>query len=45
VINLYENNSIKKYLDQLEIIEENDGKADLTQEEKLVLKILETEKM
>lgn len=45
VITLYENNSIKKYLDELEIIEENDGKADLTQEEKLVLKILENEKM
>lgn len=45
VINLYENNSIKKYLDALEVIEENDGKADLTQEEKLVLKILENEKM
>ena len=45
VINLYENNTIKKYLDELEQIEENDGKADLTQEEKLVLKILETEKM
>lgn len=45
VINLYENNSIKKYLDALEVIEENDGKAGLTHEEKLVLKILETEKM
>ena len=45
VINLYENNTIKKYLDELEIIEENDGKAGLTHEEKLVLKILETEKM
>lgn len=45
VINLYENNSIKKYLDELEQIEENDGKADLTQEEKMVLKILENEKM
>ncbi|MET3536214.1 DNA topoisomerase IB [Chryseobacterium limigenitum] len=45
VINLYENNTIKKYLDELEQIEENDGKADLTKEEKLVLKILETEKM
>ncbi|WP_144282129.1 DNA topoisomerase IB [Chryseobacterium echinoideorum] len=45
VINLYENNTIKKYLDELEVIEENDGKADLTHEEKLVLKILETEKM
>jgi DNA topoisomerase-1 len=45
VINLYENNTIKKYLDELEQIEENDGKAGLTQEEKLVLKILENEKM
>ncbi|PZU24463.1 MAG: DNA topoisomerase I, partial [Chryseobacterium sp.] len=45
VITLYENNSIKKYLDELEKIEENDGKAGLTQEEKLVLKILENEKM
>jgi DNA topoisomerase-1 len=45
VINLYENNTIKKYLDELEEIEENDGKADLTHEEKLVLKILETEKI
>lgn len=45
VINLYENNSIKKYLDELEVIEENDGKAGLTHEEKLVLQILENEKM
>ena len=45
VINLYEYNTIKKYLDELEEIEQNDGKADLTHEEKLVLKILETEKM
>lgn len=45
VINLYENNTIKKYLDELEEIEENDGKADLTHEEKLVLKILENEKL
>lgn len=45
VINLYENNTIKKYLDELEQIEKNDGKAGLTHEEKLVLKILENEKM
>ncbi|SDQ67252.1 DNA topoisomerase-1 [Chryseobacterium soldanellicola] len=45
VINLYENNTIKKYFDELEQIEENDGKAGLTHEEKLVLKILENEKM
>jgi DNA topoisomerase-1 len=44
VINLYENNTIKKYLDELDVIEENDGKADLTKEEKLVIKILENEK-
>lgn len=45
VINLYENNTIKKYLDELDVIEENDGKASLTKEEKLVLKILENEKL
>ncbi|MFP3833003.1 DNA topoisomerase IB [Chryseobacterium sp. SIMBA_028] len=45
VINLYENNRIQKYLDELEIIEENDGKANLTKVEKLVLKILENEKI
>ncbi|WP_312172680.1 DNA topoisomerase IB [Chryseobacterium sp.] len=45
VINLYENNTIKKYLDELEQIEKNDGKAGLTHEEKLVLKILENEKI
>ncbi|WP_292011143.1 DNA topoisomerase IB [Chryseobacterium sp.] len=45
VINLYENNTIKKYLDELEDIEVNDGKAGLAQEEKLVLKILENEKI
>lgn len=45
VINLYENNTIKKYLDELEVIEANDDKAGLTHEEKLVLKILENEKM
>jgi DNA topoisomerase-1 len=45
VINLYENNTIKKYLDELENIEAPDGKTDLTHEEKLVLKILENEKL
>ncbi|EJL74029.1 DNA topoisomerase IB [Chryseobacterium populi] len=45
VINLYENNTIKKYLDELEDIEINDGKAGLTRKEKLVLKILGNEKM
>ncbi|CAA7195864.1 DNA topoisomerase IB [Chryseobacterium potabilaquae] len=45
VINLYENNTIKKYLDQLEKIEENDGKADLTKEEQLVITMLENEQL
>ena len=44
VINLYENNSIRKYLDELDAIEVDDGKAGLTKEEKIVMKILETEK-
>lgn len=45
VINLYENNSIAKYLDELDEIEINDGKTDLTKEEKIVMKILENEKI
>lgn len=45
VINLYENNSIKKYLDELDAIEVDDGKASLTKEEKIVMKILENEKL
>ena len=45
VINLYENNSITKYLDELDEIEVNDGKTGLTKEEKIVMKILENEKL
>ena len=45
VINLYENNSITKYLDELDAIEVNDGKSNLTKEEQIVMKILETEKL
>ncbi|MDO5510075.1 MAG: DNA topoisomerase IB [Weeksellaceae bacterium] len=45
VINLYENNSIKKYLDQLDAIEENDGKSGLTREEQIIMQILENEKL
>lgn len=45
VINLYENNSITKYLDELDAIEVNDGKSGLTKEEIIVMKILENEKM
>lgn len=45
VINLYENNSIRKYLDELDEIEIDDGKAGLTKEELIVMKILENEKL
>ncbi len=45
VINLYENNSIKKYLDELDEIEVDDGKSGLTKEEKIVMKMLENEKL
>lgn len=45
VINLYENNSIKKYLDELDEIEVNDGKSGLTKEEQVVMKMLENEKL
>ncbi len=45
VINLYENNSIRKYLDELDSIEVNDGKSGLTAEEKVVVKMLENEKL
>ncbi|MBU8882187.1 DNA topoisomerase IB [Kaistella sp. DKR-2] len=45
VINLYENNSIKKYLDELDEIEVNDGKTGLTKEETIVMKMLENEKL
>ncbi len=39
LINLYENNSITKYLDELDAIEVNDRKSVLTKEENLGLKI------
>ena len=45
VINLYENSSIEKYLKELDQIEINDGKAGLTKEELVVMKILENEKL
>lgn len=45
VINLYENKSITKYLNELDEIEEDDGKSGLTKEEQIVMKILENEKM
>ena len=45
LINLYENDSIKKYISELDKIEKNDGKSGLTDEEKIVMKILEKEKL
>jgi len=45
VINLYENNSITKYLNELDEIEIDDGKTGLTREESIVMKILENEKL
>lgn len=44
VINLYESDSIKKYLDELDDIEVDDGESGLTKEELIVMKILKTEK-
>ena len=43
-INLYESNSIDKYLKELDEIEVDDGKAGLTREELIVMKILQNEK-
>lgn len=45
IINMYENDSIKKYFTELDEIEINDGKSSLTKEEKVVMKILQTEKL
>ena len=42
IISLYENQSLDKYFKQLDDIEKNDGNADLTKEEKLIMKILES---
>jgi DNA topoisomerase-1 len=41
VISLYESKELKKYIDNLDSIEQNDNKADLAMEEKLLMKILE----
>ena len=45
IVNLYENNSIKKYLEELDQIEINDGISGLISEEKAVMRILENEKL
>ena len=41
ILSLYENKSLERYFTDLDSIEENDGKADLTSEEKMIMKILE----
>ncbi len=41
IIDMYENKSLEKYIRQLDTIEVNDNKTDLTAEEKIVMKILE----
>lgn len=40
IIDMYENKSLEKYIKQLDTIEVNDNKTDLTAEEKIVMKIL-----
>ncbi len=41
ILSQYESGAIQKYFDQLDAIEEDDNKAELTKEEKIVLSILE----
>jgi DNA topoisomerase I len=40
LIELYENNSLTRHMKELDIIEEPDGKSDLTKDEKVMMKIL-----
>jgi len=42
LLKLYEENGLKKYLDQLDSIEEPDGKTDWTQDERILMKILDS---
>jgi DNA topoisomerase-1 len=42
LLELYENKDLQSYLKELENIEEDDNKVDLTAEEKIMMKILET---
>ena len=41
IISLYENKSLTKYFDELDKIEVNDNKSDLTADEKVIMKILQ----
>ena len=45
ILQLYETESLKKYLNQLDNIEKNDNKSGLTHEEEVILSILEKEKL
>jgi len=42
ILSLYENNGLEKYYSKLKEIEQEDGNPSLTQEEKVLMKILET---
>ncbi len=42
ILSLYESNNLEKYMEQLEKIEKDDGKSGLSAEEKIVMKILES---
>jgi len=42
IISLYESKGIQKYFNQLDEISKDDNKADLTQDEKMIMKILES---
>jgi len=42
ILSLYESKKLEKYIHQLDQIEQDDGKASLSPEEKIVMKILET---
>lgn len=42
IIALYESKGIQKYFDQLDEISKDDNKADLTRDEKMIMKILES---
>lgn len=41
ILSLYEDKGLEKYMDELNAIEKNDNKSDLTVEEKVLMKILE----
>ena len=45
ILQLYETQSLKKYLKQLDNIEKNDNKTGLTHEEEVILTLLENEKL